>query len=438
MTKNSVQAHQVVIVGGGAAGLELASALGVKARKNKGLEVTLIDAVQTHVWKPLLHEIAAGTMDHNEELEYLAQAQWRNFQFRLGYMDGLDRQNKLVHLRATCNDAGEELIPGRSFAYDSLIIAVGSVSNTYRITGVEDNCQFLDSTGEAFKFQKYLLETFMRVHVRDAAPDQVMSIAIIGGGATGVELAAELHNVSQQLAMFGLNDDSDRELVKITLIEAADRLLPALPEKLSRATQVQLGNLGVRLLLGERVVEVTENQVKLESGVAVDADIKVWAAGIKGPDWMAELDGLETNQAQQLVVERTLQTTRDPNIFAMGDCAACPWPGHDTTVPPRAQAAHQQASLLCKSVLKRMVGADLPDYVYRDYGSLVSLGKYSTVGNLMGNLMGSVSIGGFIARMFYLSLYKMHQVSVYGYFRTGMLMMSNLFRRRVKSHIKLH
>jgi len=438
MANNSEQAHKVVIVGGGASGLELASALGKKARKTPNLEVTLIDVASTHVWKPLLHEIAAGTMDHNEELEYLAQAQWQNFRFRLGYMDGLDREKKLIHIRPTCNDAGEELIPGRSFPYETLVISVGSVSNSYGIPGVEAYCQFLDSSGEAFKFQKYLVETFMRVHVREPVGENVLSIAIIGGGATGVELAAELHNVSQQLIMFGLDEEPNSELVKITIIEASDRLLPALPEKLSAATQVQLGRLGVRLSLGQRVVKVTGSEVKLASGEAVEADIKVWAAGIKGPDWMANLDGLETNSVNQLIVEPTLQTTRDANIFAMGDCAACPWSGHDATVPPRAQAAHQQAALLCKSVLNRINGEGLSDYVYRDYGSLVSLGKYTTVGNLMGNLMGSVSVGGFVARLFYLSLYKMHQVSVYGYFRTAMLMMSNLFRRRAKAHIKLH
>ena len=436
MANNS--AHKVVIVGGGAGGLELATALGRKARKNRAIEVTLIDAAPAHVWKPLLHEIAAGTLDHNEELSYLAQAQWYNFRFRLGYMDGLDRKKKQVHLRPTVNDAGEELIPARSFAYDTLVISVGSVSNSYAIPGVVEHCRFLDNSGEAFKFQQHLIETFMRVHVREPERQNVLSIAIIGGGATGVELAAELHNVTQQLAMFGLDDEPEREWVRITIIEAADRLLPALPEKLATATGIQLGRLGVHLLLGQRVIEVTGSSVKLESGQSVDAHIKVWAAGIKGPDWMAQLEGLETNPVNQLVVERTLQTTRDENIFAMGDCAACPWPGHDATVPPRAQAAHQQASLLCKSVIKRIDGAPLPEYVYRDYGSLVALGKYTTVGNLMGNLMGSVTIGGFVARLFYLSLYKMHQVSVYGYFRTGMLMLSNLFRRRAKAHIKLH
>lgn len=163
------------------------------------------------------------------------------------------------------------------------------------------------------------------------------------------------------------------------------------------------------------------------------ADLKVWAAGIQAPDWMKQLDGLETNHLNQLVVDETLKTS-DDNIFAMGDCAACPWPGHQGNVPPRAQAAHQQASTLYKAITNRLKGGASVRYVYHDYGSLVSLGKYTTVGNLM----GSVSIGGFIARVVYLSLYKMHQVAIHGYFRTIMLTLSNLFRHSAYEKIKLH
>jgi NADH dehydrogenase len=189
--------------------------------------------------------------------------------------------------------------------------------------------------------------------------------------------------------------------------------------------------------MGRRVVEVTKEGIKTHDGEMIEADLKVWAAGIKAPDWMKQLDGLETNHINQLVVDQTLKTS-DDDVFAMGDCAACPWTDHDENVPPRAQAAHQQASTLCKTIINRLNGRAPAKYVYRDYGSLVSLGKYTTVGNLMGNLMGTVSIGGFIARVVYLSLYKMHQVAIHGYFRTAMLTLSNLFRRSAHAKIKMH
>jgi NADH dehydrogenase len=236
------------------------------------------------------------------------------------------------------------------------------------------------------------------------------------------------------LAMYGMEEIKD---VDITIIEAATQLLPALPTRLSSATQQQLTKLGIKLKLGRRVTEVTENAVYTHDGEVFEADLKVWAAGIKAPDWMKGLDGLETNHINQLVVDQYLQTS-DSAIFAIGDCAACAWPEHNGNVPPRAQAAHQQATAVGKSIVNRLRGGSLVPFVYHDYGSLVSLGKYTTVGNLMGNLMGTVTIGGFIARIVYLSLYKMHQVAVHGYVRTAIITLSNVFRRTTHAKIKMH
>jgi len=393
----------------------------------------LLDASPTHIWKPLLHEVAAGTLDEAEQIEYLAQAHRNHFRYRLGKMEGLNRQKKEIYVSPTLSDSGEELIPRRTFSYDTLVMSVGSISNTFNIKGVAEHCLFLDTTAQAFKFQKQLVESYIKSHAGKAA-DKTLSIVIIGAGATGVELSAQLHEVTDLLAVYGLDESSD---VKLTIIEAANQLLPALPVRLANATQQQLVKLGIDLKLGRRVTEVTKEGVHTHDGEVIPADLKVWSAGIKAPDWMKDLDGLEVNRINQLVVDETLKTS-DDDIFAIGDCAACPWPGHDGNVPPRAQAAHQQASTLSKSIVNRLQGGKLVKYAYLDYGSLVALGKYTTVGNLMGNLMGSVSIGGFIARVVYLSLYKMHQVAIHGYFRTAMLTLSNLFRRSAHAKIKMH
>ncbi|NOS74735.1 MAG: NAD(P)/FAD-dependent oxidoreductase [Methyloglobulus sp.] len=435
MSDNNNQKHKIVIVGGGAAGLELATSLGRKLGKKGLAEVMLLDGTSTHIWKPLLHEVAAGTLDESEQVEYLAQAYRNKFRFRLGKMEGLDRKKKEIYVSPTISDSGEELIPRRTFSYDTLVLAIGSVSNSFGIKGVEEHCLFLDTTSQAFKFQKQLVESYIKNHAgADAAKKKPLSIAIVGGGATGVELSAELHEVTDLLAVYGLNESSN---VKLTIIEASPQLLPALPSKLALATQDQLAKLEIDLKLGCRVIEVTKKGIKTLDGEMIAADLKVWAAGIKAPDWVKRLDGLETNQINQLVVDETLKTL-DDNIFAIGDCAACLWPGHNGNVPPRAQAAHQQATTLCKSIVNRLSGGPMVKYMYYDYGSLVALGKYSTVGNLMGNLMGSVTIGGFIARVVYLSLYKMHQVAIHGYYRTALLTLSNLFRRSAHAKIKMH
>jgi NADH dehydrogenase len=398
--------------------------------------VTLLDATSTHIWKPLLHEVASGTLAEAEEIEYLSQAHRNHFRFRLGRMEGLNRETQEVIVSPTFNDKGVELIPRRVLKYDTLVMSVGSVSNTFGIKGVDQHCMFIDTTTQAYRFQKQLVETYyIKSYAgQNSLKDKPLSIVIIGAGATGVELSAELHEVTKLLATYGL-EDSDK--VKITIIEAATQLLPALPPRLSTATQQQLVKLDIQLKLGRRVTEVTENAVHTHDGEVFEADLKVWAAGIKAPDWMKNLDGLETNHINQLVVDQTLKTS-DDNIFAIGDCAACVWEGHGGNVPPRAQAAHQQASAVAKTIVNRLKNKPAVKFVYHDYGSLVSLGKFTTVGSLMGSLMGTVSVGGFIAYIVYLSLYKMHQVAIHGYFRTAMLSLSNLFRRSTHAKIKMH
>lgn len=429
------QKHKVVIVGGGAAGLELATSLGRKLGKKGLAEIMLLDATTTHIWKPLLHEVAAGTLDEAEQVDYLAQAYRNHFRFRLGKMEGLDRKKKEIYASPTYNDDGEEIIPKRTFSYDTLVLSIGSVSNTFAIKGVEEHCYFLDTTTQAFRFQKHLVESYIKsIAAPDGSKAKGLSIAIVGGGATGVELSAELHEVTNMLAVYGLEQSSN---VKLTIIEASPQLLPALPPKLALATQDQLAKLEIDLKLGCRVIEVNKEGIKTLDGEMIPADIKVWAAGIKAPDWANRLDGLATNQINQFVVDECLKTSDDA-IFAIGDCAACAWPGHKGNVPPRAQAAHQQADAVCQSIVNRLNGQAPVKYVYRDYGSLVALGKYTTVGNLMGNLMGSVTIGGFIARVVYLSLYKMHQIAIHGYYRTALLTLSNLFRRSAHAKIKMH
>ncbi|MGZ5526850.1 MAG: NAD(P)/FAD-dependent oxidoreductase, partial [Methylomonas sp.] len=339
MTDKNNEKHKIVIVGGGAAGLELATSLGKKLGKKGRAEIMLLDASPTHIWKPLLHEVAAGTLDEAEQIEYLAQAHRNHFRFRLGRMEGLNRQKKEIYVSPTLSDSGEELIPRRTFSYDTLVMSVGSISNTFNIKGVAEHCLFLDTTAQAFKFQKQLVESYIKSHAGKAA-GKTLSIVIIGAGATGVELSAQLHEVTDLLAVYGLDESSD---VKLTIIEAANQLLPALPAKLANATQQQLVKLGIDLKLGRRVTEVTKEGVYTHDGEMIPADLKVWSAGIKAPDWLQNLDGLEVNRINQLVVDETLKTS-DDNIFAVGDCAACPWPGHEANVPPRAQAAHQQAS----------------------------------------------------------------------------------------------
>lgn len=440
-TKASADLHHVVIVGGGAGGLELATRLGDSlGRKGKAV-ITLVDCTKTHVWKPLLHEIAAGSMDPDKhELDYLAQAHWHHFYFRLGSLDGLDRTKKEIYVAPFHDEDGAEMIPRRTIRYDTLVIAIGSTTNDFGIPGASEHSIALDTQDQAERFHRRLHNALVRAQTQvEPLQDGQLTVVIVGAGATGVELAAELHNTTRELAAYGLDKiDADRD-INITLIEASERLLPALPPKLSYAVEMELKKLQVDLYKGERVTEVTDKGVYTHNDRFVPSVLVVWAAGIKAPDFLSHLDGLEANRINQLLVKQTLQTTLDENVFAFGDCAACPWPGHDETVPPRAQAAHQQASMLIKSIKRRLAGKSLPEYVYRDYGSLVNLGRYSTVGNLMGAMTGgALFIEGMFAGLMYQSLYKMHLMTLHGFFTVFLQTLARTITRRTEAKVKLH
>ncbi|WP_434120026.1 NAD(P)/FAD-dependent oxidoreductase [Pseudomonas fortuita] len=428
--------HRIVIVGGGAGGLELATRLGKSLGKRKQAEITLVDTNLTHIWKPLLHEVAAGSLNSSEdELNYVAQAKWNHFNFQLGRMSGLDREGKQIQLAATLDDEGRELLPARTLGYDTLVIAVGSNTNDFGTLGAAQHCLFLDTRKQAERFHQQLLNHYLRAHAGDVASEQI-SVAIVGAGATGVELAAELHHAAHELAAYGLDRIQPKDM-HITLIEAGPRVLPALPERISVPVHKTLEKLGVKVLTNAAVSEVTEDGLKTKDGEVIQASLKVWAAGIRAPGFLKDIDGLETNRINQLVVRPTLQTTRDDNIFAFGDCAACAT-GQRPQRAARAQAAHQQASMLAQSLKARLENKALPTYEYKDYGSLVSLSRFSAVGNLMGNLMGSVKLEGWLARMFYVSLYRMHQMALYGFFRTALMMLGSKIGRGTEPRLKLH
>ncbi|CAH0180072.1 NAD(P)/FAD-dependent oxidoreductase [Erwinia aphidicola] len=428
---------KIVIIGGGAGGLELATQLGHKLGRKKKAQITLVDRNHSHLWKPLLHEVATGSLDEGiDGLSYLAHAHKHGFSFQLGTLTNLDRENSRLQLAEIRDAQGEVLVPERELAYDTLVMALGSTSNDFGTPGVKDNCIFLDNPHQARRFHNEMLNLFLKFSASEGTQEKV-NIAIVGGGATGVELSAELHNAVKQLHSYGYKG-LDNQALNVTLVEAGERILPALPPRISSAAHQELSKIGVRVLTQTMVTSADKKGLNTKSGEFIEADLMVWAAGIKAPDFMKDLGGLETNRINQLVVEPTLQTTRDPNIYAIGDCASCALPSGGF-VPPRAQSAHQMASRVLANILAEMKGQPQKPYVYKDHGSLVSLSRFSTVGSLMGNLMrGSMMVEGRIARFVYISLYRMHQVALHGYFKTGLMMLVGSINRVIRPRMKLH
>jgi NADH:ubiquinone reductase (H+-translocating) len=428
--------HRVVVVGGGAAGLRLTSLLGASLGRRGEASITLVDKLRIHVWKPLLHEIASGSMDsETDSLELIAHARRRHYRYRIGELVGLDRAKRQIHVAPSLDEDGQTIIPPRVLGYDTLVIAVGSVADDFGTPGVREHAIALDTVDEAARFNRRMINACLRANAQyePLRPGQ-LHVAIIGAGATGVELAAELHKSMRDLASYNLDRIDFDKYIKIVLIEAAPRILPALPDSIAAATAEVLRNLSVAVRTGTRVMAVRAGEVVLDGGEAVPAELIVWAAGIKAPDFLRNLDGLESDRINRLVVRPTLQTTRDNDIFAIGDCANCILPGMTEPLPPRAQTAQQQADFMVKVVKARLRGAPLPDFRYRDLGSLVALADYETLGVVLRN----VKLQGLIARVAYRSLHQRHLRALRGNFKVALDSLVKAVTRRTEPRIKLH
>lgn len=427
---------QIVVIGGGAGGLELATSLGNKFGRKGKAAITLIDRNSTHIWKPLLHEVATGTLDVDiDQVTYRAHARAHGFDFQLGTFTGLNRAERQVTLAPVLDESGEVVLEERRIHYDYLVLAIGSVSNHFNTPGVQEHCIFLDSPSQANRFHRRLLEAYLKLN-SPLHPKENLNIAIVGAGATGVELAAELHHAAAELNLYGFND-MKRDRLKISVIEAGPRILPALPERIAAAAHKELLKLGVDVRVSTKVTAADEDGLQL-GDEHLQAELMVWAAGIKAPDFLKDLDGLETNRINQLMVLPTLQSSVDNQIYVIGDCAGYPLPDNKW-VPPRAQSAHQMASHVLKNLTAALAGKTQTAYKYKDHGSLISLSRFGTVGNLMGNLVGgAMMIEGRIARLAYISLYRMHQVALHGWFRTVVISVIGKINKIIRPRLKLH
>lgn len=434
MTLNT-QPHRILVVGGGAGGLELVTQLGHRYRKNPDVQVTLVDKKRSHIWKPLLHEVATGTLDSSTDaVIYHAHAAKHFYQFQLGCFVGMNPGDKTITLGEIRDDADQVILPERHLSYDTLVLAIGSVSNDFNTPGVKEHCFFLDTASQAERFHNALINNFMRINQQDSG---VLNIAIVGGGATGVELSAELYNVTDMLSSYGLPNMTAEQL-KVTLIEAGPRILPALPERISYAARHELEQIGVSVCENTLIKSASAEGFTTANGDLIAADMMIWAAGVKAPDFLADLYQFELSRSNQIKVRPSLQSTRHEDIFVIGDCCACEQLD-GTLVPPRAQSAHQMASLVKENIKLRLQGKELKSFVYKDHGSLVNLSRYSTVGSLMGNLTrNSMFIEGKIARMVYISLYRMHQIAIHGFFKAMLVYVAEKVSKVVRPKMKLH
>lgn len=423
--------RRVVIVGGGLSGVMLATRLGRHYRRSGDVEICLIDKAPVHVWKPMLHAFAAGTAyTFDAGVPLLAQAKRAGFTYLPGAFTQIDTAENSVTVELEDLPDKDPML--HKVHYDLAVLAVGSIANDFGVKGVVEHCHFIDTLWHAQALNRALRIELTERILRGGD----VSIAIVGGGATGVEFAAAMARLVDVGASFGVRDLPSR--LKITLLDAGDRILNSFPQEVSERVAETLSTLGVAIVPNANVVRADEEGFELADGQRVNAPLKVWAAGVKAPAEIGALDAFDKGRSGQLIVGETLQTGTADNVFAMGDCASFKPTSAARPLPPTGQVARQQSDYLAYAIPRRLSGRPVKPFKYRELGSLVSLSQYGAYGTLGGSgVVPRVAIRGWFAKRAHEGFFRIHQFGLYGVFRGMLVMLRDGLNAAIKPAIRL-
>lgn len=421
---------KVVIVGGGLSGLMLATRLARKFRRRDELSVVLIDRAPLHVWKPMLHTFAAGTANaHEDGVPFLAQARRAGFTFLPGEFYEIDPSAQKIGIRMSELEDGETATT--SVQYDIAVIAIGGGANDFGTPGVAAHCHSIDSLWRAEALGSAIRKRIIQSSVKGGD----INIAIVGGGATGVEFAAEASRLLEIGSAYSGIDLQQR--LRLTLLESGERILGGFPAALAEQVRVKLTELGVVVRTGVRVASADEAGFALADGERIDAAVRVWAAGVKAAAPLSGSIGFKLSPSDQIHVTPTLQSKSYSNVFAMGDCAYFESPEADGPLPPTGQVARQQADHLFTAIPALARGATLQRFAYRDMGSLVSLSQYGAYGALASNgVLPSIAIDGWLAKFAHKIFYRMHQFGLYGPTSGSIIMLRDALNGLIKPPVR--
>lgn len=416
----------VVILGGGAGGLELA----VRLAKAGHHEVLLIDEDETHVWKPRLHELAAGMRrGHVSELEYTGLAQYWGFAFERGTLQDIDPSAARLTLTPIESPDGYTVVPGRQIAYRALVLALGGVTPDMGVEGVLEHAILLDRETDAEALsRRYSDKLLARAHDSDGQP---MQVVIVGSGLTGVELAAHL---ASDAVCTALAPRAALPTVTVSIVEATDTFMSGMQEDVRETVRKRLDRLGVEVTTGQQVGKVTANAVETQDGNRFPADITIWATGRVGPPVAGDVDVLATNKKRQWRVRQTLQSIDNEAVFALGDCAYI----DDDPAPPTAQAASEQAEHLAAQLPRYLNGAQPKNFAFEDKGTLLSLGKGGSVGKVRNFFGDDVQVRGRLARSAYRGLQRQREFLLLGSAKGTARVLSDVFGHSMSPRLKIH
>ena len=426
-----------VVVGGGAAGLELVTRLSRARAGAAPAPVVLVDQGLGHVWKPRLHEIATAMQSRaGAETSYLGHARAHGYHFEIGTLQQVDPVRRSVRLAPLMGTDGRQVLPERAIAYGRLVLALGSDENDFGTPGARAHCLFLNNTAQALLLRDALLTAAFRI-ARHEHPE--LSVVVIGGGATGVELSAEIHHALD--ALWEHEPGLDRSKVRLTVVEGADRLLSANPPQVSAYAAGSLRARRVELVLGDRVARVDDAGVVLTSGRRIDAQLRIWTAGIQGPRVFERMPALRRSRSGRVQVDERLRCAGLEHVYAIGDCAEWTDPANGRPAPYTAQIASAQAAYLAGALHDEARGRRPAPFRFASAGAIVSLGDRGAAGNLttrFGRHSREQIVQGLSAKLVYAWLYRRHELAIHGW--RGMLarLLGDWLEKTYQPTLKLH
>lgn len=421
---------RILILGGGSGGLELASQLaGVE-----GLDVALVDRELAHLWKPRLHEFAAGTVSSSlAEMSFYMLGQLRGFRFEQGTVSAIDHDRREVVLAAIPGEDGTIAARERRVPYDICVVALGGVVPDFGTAGVKEFAVRLDTKADADRFRDRFIATM--IEARETG--EPAEVVIVGSGATGTELAAHLRR--SERGFFDQNKaERRRKLLGITILEAAPEIMPGADEELRRQLTERLRRLDIKTVTDVKVSRIAVDAVYSETGETWACDLAVWAAGLVGNPVLKDLGRFEMDKRGRIVVDGTLRSTVDENVYVMGDAASVTPPGSDKPLPPTAQAASQQADYLAQTLPILARGEPVEPFRYSDKGRLIQLGRAGTVGRIGFGRKDDFFVHGHFAAAAYNALQRKHQWRVLGTLRGTVSIAADMISPTKGPALKLH
>jgi NADH dehydrogenase len=369
--------HRVVIVGAGFGGLAAAKAL-----KRTPVDVEIIDANNFHLFQPLLYQVATAGLDA-DDVAYAVRGVFRrqrNVNVQMARVAAVDLDRKRLQL-----DRGGGAVD--EIGYDSLVIAAGAVSTTYGIAGVDEHAVALKSLDDALELRRSVLERFERAAADPAMIERGgLNVVVCGGGPTGVETSGAMMELFTNVLAKDF-PGLDVRAVRVVLVEAAPRLLPAMSEKSGERARRTLSRRGVEVRLGvgvDRIVtDGDQRTVHLADGTALPAGVVVWAAGVRANP-LAELLGVELTKGGRIVVAPDLSIPGHPEVFAVGDIAAAtagadPAGATAPALPQVAQPAIQGGKHAARQIAARLEGRPTAAFHYHDKGTMATIGRHEAV-----------------------------------------------------------